>query len=247
MNQIANLAPVEWPDNIAIGAKPPADYVPPLDAALSADERNRQYFWHALPHLWWELDYDTFLRERRGRMAAVIKAAWDELTAASDDKAAPSAPTVTALIAGGESGAVEYKSTLRKNLHTGQPDEKMHLAALKTIAGFLNAKGGTLLVGVADDGEVLGIEADGFPNEDKLQLHLVNLLSDRIGPQFLPYIHPHFEDQDGKRVLVVRCEAGPKPAFVKDSGQQRFFVRGGNATTELSGSPVLDYVKARFP
>lgn len=247
VNQIANLAPVEWPDNIAIGSKAPVDYVPPLDAALSADERNRQYFWHALPHLWWELDYDTFLRERRARMAAVIKAAWDELTAASDDKPAPSAPTVTTLIAGGESGAVEYKSTLRKNLHTGQPDEKMHLAALKTIAGFLNAKGGMLLVGVADDGEVLGIEADGFPNEDKLQLHLVNLLSDRIGPQFLPYVHPHFEDQEGKRVLVVRCEAGPKPAFVKDSGQQRFFVRGGNATTELAGSPVLDYVKARFP
>src|SRR3546814_6824758 len=48
------------------------------------------------------------------------------------------------LIAGGETGAVEFKSTLRINLHTGQPDEKMHLSALKTIAGFLNAKGGKI-------------------------------------------------------------------------------------------------------
>ena len=56
VNQIANLAPVEWPDNIAIGAQAPADYVPPLDAKLSAEERERMYFQHALPHLW----NDTF-------------------------------------------------------------------------------------------------------------------------------------------------------------------------------------------
>ena len=114
------------------------------------------------------------------------------------------------------------------------------------IAGFLNARGGTLLVGVSDDGEVLGLEADGFANEDKLQLHLINLITERIGSIFLPYVHPHFEEQDGKRILVVRSEGGPKPAFVKDALQQRFFVRGGNATTELSGGSVLDYVKQRF-
>lgn len=250
VNQIANLAPVEWPDNIAIGAGAPADYVPPLDANLSAQQRERMYFHHALPHLWWELDYDKFLRERRTRMANVIRRAWEELT--SSDKANGDARTAStplsaaALIAGGESGAVEYKSTLRRNLHTGQPDEKMHLAALKTMAGFLNAKGGTLLIGVADDGEVLGVEADGFPSEDKLQLHLINLIADRIGQLYLPYVHPCFEDQDGKRILVVRCEAGPKAAFVKDGPQQRFFVRGGNATTELSGAPVVDYCKQRY-
>ena len=142
--------------------------------------------------------------------------------------------------------AVEYKSTLRRNLHTGQVDEKMHLSVLKTIAGFLNAKGGTLLIGVADDGEVLGLEADGFPSEDKLQLHLVNLISERIGSVFLPYVHPHFEEQNGKRILMVRCEHGPKPAFVKDGSTQRFFVRGGNSTAELNGSAVIDYVKQRF-
>lgn len=248
VNQIANLAPVEWPENLAIGARAPADYVPPLDAALSADERERMYFHHALPHLWWELDYDSFLRERRNRMAAVIRRAWEKLTAGAGmrEDARPAPASVAVLIAGGESGAVEYKSTLRRNLHTGQPDEKMHLAALKTIAGFLNARGGTLLIGITDDGEVLGVEADDFPSEDKCQLHLVNLIADRIGQVFMPYVHPHFEDQDGRRILVVRCEAGPKMAFVKDSQNQRFFVRGGNATAELTGAAVIDYCKQRF-
>jgi predicted HTH transcriptional regulator len=132
------------------------------------------------------------------------------------------------------------------NLHTGQVDEKIHLSALKTIGAFLNARGGTLLVGVADNGEVLGLDADGFPNEDRMGLHLVNLVKDRLGEVFLPYIHPHFEDQDEQRVLVIRCEKGPRPAFVKDGSVQRFFVRGGNATTELTGASVTDYVKQRF-
>ena len=245
INQIANFAPVEWPANIKIGKQAPAHYVPALDAAMAAAERERVYKLHALPLLWWDMPYDEFLVSRRLRMAQVVREAWEALV--GDTKAKPVAPpSVAELIAGGETGATEFKSTLRTNLHTGQNDETIHLSSLKTIAGFLNAHGGTLLIGVADDGEVLGLSADGFPNEDKMGLHLVNLIKDRIGDVFLPYVHPHFDDQDGERVLIIRCEKEPKPAFVKDRNQQRFFVRGGNATTELSGNSVTDYAKQRF-
>ena len=245
INQIANFAPVEWPANIKIGKQPPTTYVPALDAALSGPEREHVYHLHALPPLWWEIPYSEFLVARRLRMAQVVRDAWQRLT--GDLKAEPvKTASIAELIAGGETGAVEFKSTLRTNLHTGQPDEKMHLSSLKTITGFLNAKGGTLLIGVSDNGEVTGLSADGFPNEDKMGLHLVNLIRDRIGDIFLPYIHPHFEEQDGVQVLAVRCEQGPKAAFVKDGNQQRFFVRGGNATTELMGNSITDYVKQRF-
>lgn len=246
INQIANFTAVEWPTNIKIGKKPPSDYVPPLDHAMSGEERDRMYGWHALPPLWWELPYHEFLVQRRVLMADVIRQAWELLTIGSAPAAAPAPPAIADLIAGGETGAVEFKSTLRVNLHTGQPDDKIQLSALKTIAGFLNAKGGTLLIGVADDGEILGLSADGFASEDKFGLHLVNLIKDRIGEVFQPYVHPHFQDENGARVLTIRCEKGPKPAFVKDGNLQRFFVRGGNATTELSGASITDYVKQRF-
>src|SRR3546814_1871619 len=77
INQIANFAAVEWPANIKIGKKPPADYVPPLDHAMNAEERDRLYGWHALPPLWWEMPYHEFLVERRVRMADVIRQAWE--------------------------------------------------------------------------------------------------------------------------------------------------------------------------
>jgi predicted HTH transcriptional regulator len=201
--------------------------------------------WHALPFIWWELPYEEFLQERRGRMAQVIRAGYQKLCGAVGPiHVAPM--SVAELLRSGESDSVEFKSSLRINLNTHQQDPRIELSALKTIAGFLNAQGGTLVVGVADDGRVLGIGADAFDSDDRMSLHLVNLVRDRIGPVFLPYVHPHFEDSDGGRVLVIRCEKGPKPAFVKDGQIERFYVRGGNATAELSGNSVMDYVKARF-
>jgi hypothetical protein len=47
-------------------------------------------------------------------------------------------------------------------------------------------------------------------------------------------------------VLAVRCERGPKAAFVKDGQVQRLYVRGGNSTAELQGAAITDYVKQRF-
>jgi hypothetical protein len=73
INQIANFAAVEWPANIKIGKKPPAEYVPPLDHSMSGEDRDQMYGWHALPPLWWELPYQEFLVHRRVRIEVVCR------------------------------------------------------------------------------------------------------------------------------------------------------------------------------
>src|SRR3546814_1823797 len=92
---------------------------------MNAEERDRLYGWHALPPLWWEMPYHEFLVERRVRMADVIRQAWELLTIGPAPAAAVAPVAVADLIAGGETGAVEFKSTLRMNLHTGQVDDKI--------------------------------------------------------------------------------------------------------------------------
>ena len=95
------------------------------------------------------------------------------------------------------------KSTLRWSLKDDRQDDRgVTHAVLKTIAAFLNTEGGDLLIGVSDDGDTVGVTADGFASEDKMHLHLVNLLKDRLGSQHSMYIHPRFEDRDEARVLV---------------------------------------------
>lgn len=146
----------------------------------------------------------------------------------------------------GEGKNVEFKSTLRVNLHTEKRDPRMEHSCLKTLAAFMNSQGGTLVIGVADDGTLLGIENDGFKNEDQMGLHLANLVNDRMGPKCWNYLHPRFEDQDGKRVLVVDAWKAKAPVFMKDEKVERFYIRGGPSTIELPGGQVQEYIKARF-
>ena len=56
--------------------------------------------------------------------------------------------TVDEVIANDEDFTVEFKSTARWDIREGKPNKAMEDAVVKTIAGFLNTDGGTLLIGV---------------------------------------------------------------------------------------------------
>lgn len=122
----------------------------------------------------------------------------------------------------------------------------MEMSALKSLAGFMNTYGGTLVIGVSDDGVPVGIDADKFPNEDKMSLHLVNIVKDRMGPQTLTTMHMHFDDFNGGRVMVLRAERSTTPVFVKDGDTERFFIRTGPSTTELTASQTQEYINKRM-
>ena len=151
------------------------------------------------------------------------------------------------MIVTGESESIEFKSTLRKNLHTGEHDPRMENAVLKTIAGFLNTNGGTLIIGVSDDGSPVGIEEDGFPNEDKMSLHLVNIIRSRMGIQALTGIHHNFDFcREKLEVMVINCSRSSVPIFVKDGNTEKFYIRTGPSTSEIRASETQEYIRQRF-
>ena len=71
--QTANYALVEWRDNIAISDKAPKDYVPQIETRFTSEELQKMYAWHALPEKWYEMEYTTFLNERRKLIADIIR------------------------------------------------------------------------------------------------------------------------------------------------------------------------------
>ena len=86
------------------------------------------------------------------------------------------------LITQGETKTLEFKSTLRWNLKEDRKDDKaVTHAVLKTIAAFLNTDGGDLLIGVSDNGSVVGIERDQLENDDKFMLHLAQVVRNGLG------------------------------------------------------------------
>lgn len=244
-NQIANFALVEWSDNIRISDTSPQEYMEVMKQRFDHDELREMYYWHALPDDWQNMLYEKFLEIRRQKIADVIQAGYHKLSSIGSESG-EEVTSAEQLIQGGESENIEFKSTLRVNLYTNNKDPKIEMAFLKTIAAFLNNNGGVLVVGVNDDGEALGLEDDGFESNDKFYLHAVNLIRDRMGSENALYIHPQFEEYQGKQIFVVSCKPALKPVYVKDQGQEKFFARTGNSTTELNGRELEDYINLRF-
>lgn len=163
----------------------------------------------------------------------------------SSGEAAMNAGHIRALIACGEGDDVEFKSTLRWNLRADRADKAMEDACLKTMVAFLNTDGGTLLVGVADDGAILGIEADRFPSNDRFLLHVNTMIREHIGPEFAPFIDYALYEIDGREVLAITCRQSSEPAFLRRGGAEDLYVRIGPGSRKLTTREAIDYLAAR--
>jgi hypothetical protein len=149
----------------------------------------------------------------------------------------------------GETATLEFKSSLRWNIHKAGFDKEIENSVLKTIVAFCNTSGGELLIGVADDGTILGIEHDDFSNADKFQLHLRNLLVDRISPNLVELVEYRMVTLEGKAICHVSCKQSRRAGvWLKPdkSPQEHFFVRFGPTSTELPPSEAVEYILSHF-
>jgi len=149
------------------------------------------------------------------------------------------------LIKKGENEKLEFKSTLRMNLHTGEKDRKVENSVLKTIVAFLNSEGGCLLIGISDNSEIIGIEKDGFVNNDMFNRHFTNLIKEKVGNEFLPFMNFEIVSLDGKNILKVDLGKSDKPVFLKNSNEE-FYIRVGASSILLNGSELIEYIKNKF-
>jgi hypothetical protein len=79
INQIANFALLEWPDNIEISDTPPKEYLPNIQKRFTPEIWTQMTELHALPNGWEHMEYDIFLTERRKLMAGIIRKGFETL------------------------------------------------------------------------------------------------------------------------------------------------------------------------
>ncbi len=165
---------------------------------------------------------------------------------------------VLELIRRGESDRLEFKSSARWNLHTKARDERIELVIAKAVAGFLNSDGGTLLIGVNDDGELVGLANDftvvKSPDPDRFELWLRDLLATSLGQtaavQTVIDFTPVTVDGTETYVCRVTCPASPRPVYLrpgKGGALPELWVRVGNSTRQLKVDEAVDYVMHRWP
>lgn len=153
--------------------------------------------------------------------------------------------SIRRLVAKGEGRAIEFKSTMRMNLHTQKPGKEIEVAWLKAVAAFMNTDGGTLLLGVSDDGVIKGLDADGFANDDKCRLHFKNLINQHIGAELYKYLRFDLVRIDGSLIGVVACNRSVEPVYLKTAKSEEFYIRSGPSSDALPVSKIIGYIKKR--
>ncbi len=145
-------------------------------------------------------------------------------------------------IARGEGAEIEFKSTVRTNLKSGKPGKEIELAWLKAVVAFLNSDGGTLLLGVNDDGVLVGLAADGFANPDRCLLHVKNLLNQHIGAEFARSLEVTLVEDGDRQAVLIECRPATGPVFLKIGKNEEFYIRSGPSSIKLSPSRMVSYI-----
>lgn len=142
---------------------------------------------------------------------------------------------IAELIRNGENEKTEFKSSLCWDYGKNNKSKEVEVSVAKSVAAFLNSKGGFLLIGVRDDKKVLGLEKDlsvlKNPTTDAFELHFTNIINKYLGAEIRPCVTMRFWENDGKKVsIVIIPNKGPREVYVTIDGQPFFYVRSGNSS-----------------
>ena len=250
-NHLANYAFVEWGDNADIGDRAPAEYFPPMFDRLSGAAQKNARFWHALPPDWENMDFPMFLAERRKLLADVVRRGFEQLRDGRYDQPVTgrsALPSVADLLRQMETNRVEFKKSARAALESEVPEKVINDGVIKTVAAFLNTGGGTLAVGISDDGDIVGVQPDLDMKRhdlDQYQNWLTTLLMATLGDAVVSsFVGVRFETVGAHVVTLVDVEPSTRAVYAKTTkGDDCFYVRVNNTTRQLAGQEMVEYIK----
>ncbi len=160
------------------------------------------------------------------------------------------------LIAQGESKTLEFKSSLRYDMDKkGVPYKSIEHSTFKNIAAFLNSEGGTLLIGINDEGALVGLEETDFTTFsgknkiDEFLKHFDNLVQEYFGNDFTRKFNISFIELESKTVGIIEIkERASKPVILhnKEKNKEEFYVRRFASAKDLTLLESLNYIKEHW-
>jgi len=241
VNEIANRAFLTDETNWALTNRPPAEYLSEIQQRYPGALAKQ--FIPEDPAFWSLNRYEDFLQRRRESIANAFN---ELMTTLTGEIELPREQTLAELLAAGETATVEFKSSLRWDVRENRVNKDLEKVVAKTITGFLNVEGGILLLGISDDGSIIGLDNDfaSLPhqNRDGFAQQIAQVISSYLGAEFAPYVRVTFEDHNGKTACLVRVDASPRPVFLTDKGAKEFYIRTGNTTRPLDMEATYNYI-----
>ena len=150
-----------------------------------------------------------------------------------------------------ESRVVEYKQTARWNVREQRRDKTMEEVVVKTVAGMLNDRGGTLLIGVTDDGEPVGLDDDYAqvtpPNADAYVNWLDTLFDNSLGHSGAHRLTIRIDQVDDQDICRIDVPASSRPIWAKSKdGSPILYQRRNNSTRQVPPTEVEKFILERF-
>lgn len=198
----------------------------------------------------WELQDQAWIRDipNPAQYAKIIQDLVEPVLAIPSPSPGPG--SLAELIAGGENQFVEFKSSLMWDYHRRMANKDLYEPVMKNVAAFMNAGGGTVIVGVADDGEILGLEKDYQAlrknNVDGWENAFTMAFNSMVGVEYHRFIDLDFPQVDGRTICVIGVHAADEPVFLTFKGNETFYIRAGNSTQPLTISKATRYIQTRF-
>ncbi|BCG63420.1 MAG: hypothetical protein methR_P1130 [Methyloprofundus sp.] len=150
------------------------------------------------------------------------------------------------LIKSNENERLEFKSSIRWDLKQQKTNKALETVIAKTVAGFMNHKGGNLLIGIDDDGQIIGLEKDyqslRRKNRDGFELCLMDIIKTKLGGEVCSLVHCVFHKIEGKDVCRVFIESSATPVYCKTDNVSKYYLRTGNATRELDARESFAHI-----
>jgi Schlafen, AlbA_2 len=154
------------------------------------------------------------------------------------------------LIAQGESANLELKSSFRWDLKENKVNRALEGVVLKTLAGYMNGNGGTLLIGVADDGSIVGLENDyqtlKKQDRDGFEQALMTAVATQLGGDACHSVQMMFQSIEQKDVCRVIAGPAHRPVYLRSGETPKLYVRTGVSTRELNVQEAVNYTEARW-
>jgi Putative DNA-binding domain len=152
------------------------------------------------------------------------------------------------LIKRGESQFVEFKSSGHWDMKLNNKNETLTFEVVSTVAAFLNSNGGTLLIGIADDGKPIGLEKDyklcgQRQDRDGYEQWLRGRLSKHLRKAMMEFVGVDFEIVEGVEICRVTVKHAPKECYLRVGDNKEFWVRIGNAKNRLDVEESVEYIK----
>ena len=252
VNEIANRAFITADTNYSISDKDPGAYLLKVnDEFPTALEKQ---FISIDTNLWKAENYDHFLEKRREWIANEINAFLNDMKnheVAEAEDSEMSNSTWLDTIKNGENNFTEFKSSMRYCFKEKKSMAYIEHSILKTINGFQNSEGGTLIIGVEDEGNIIGLSFDfntfnNKKNKDGFLLHFDNLIINSLGKEQHADIDIKFEEIENKEFAIVEVSASNRPVFLNIKGKKEFFVRHAASSRAYDISEAYEYINKHW-